>query len=172
MAKTLMKTLRLDQPASGFKQLIALVRNRHLGHIAREHMGLGELNMEIVIAEARGYLGRARAEYDLIVEDVFAGGEDGLDKPPGFPRPGLFLAASRLARGGLLVANTVHDGLETEDVLKERFRSVVRFEIADCTNEVYVATDERLSARDLRRAIASEPLLKPALELEHEAALR
>jgi hypothetical protein len=47
--------------------------------------------------------------------------------------------------------------------LAARYRSLVRVEIDDYDNRIFVASDGRLSAAGLRDAVAADPVLGPSL---------
>jgi SAM-dependent methyltransferase len=132
--------------------------------VSRSDMDLDDLDVEVVEAEALAFLEEHEPRYDLVVEDVFAGGEDGLGKPPGFPDPALHRAAERLRPGGVLVADAIREPMEARRLLSARFERVVEIELGECTNRVFVACDDAtLSAKQLRRRVAADPVLSGAL---------
>ena len=59
--------------------------------------------------------------------------------------------------------DTIHEALEVERLMADRFASVIRVSLFDCTNAVYVGTDRPLDARGLRGAIRRDPVLRDAL---------
>jgi spermidine synthase len=77
---------------------------------ARAHFDLDALGVDVRVCDARELLARERRLFDYIVEDVFVGTTRTLRKPAGWPRPMLDLAVGRLAPGGVLVVNTIHEG--------------------------------------------------------------
>ena len=76
---------------------------------AREHLDLDELAVDVIQEDALSFLQGDRGGYDAILEDVFVGEGDAVHKPGWLPRPGLELAAERLAPGGVLVSNTLDE---------------------------------------------------------------
>src|SRR5262249_32797974 len=76
---------------------------------ARRHFGLDALGVEVVLADAQAWLERARGRFDLVIEDVFTGRGRQVRKPVWLPRPGLGLAARRVAPGGILTINALDD---------------------------------------------------------------
>ncbi|MGF1465108.1 MAG: spermidine synthase [Sandaracinaceae bacterium] len=154
---------RLLRAAAPDLRLVGVEVDLDVIEVARRHMDLDALDVDVVAADAGAYLAASEERFDLILEDCFAGGEDGLEKPRGFPHPGLRAARARLSPGGVLVTDTIHEARETELLLRELFASVVRVEPADCTNQVLVGTDRPLDARALRRAVNADPTLRGAL---------
>jgi SAM-dependent methyltransferase len=131
--------------------------------LARRHLGLDALDVDVVVSDAGAYLARCRAHFDAVIEDVFVGGEATLRKPPGFPSPGLDRAAGRLTPGGVLASNTIDETDEVHGLLRRHFQRVVRIGVDGYDNRVLVATAGPLSGRGLRRAVAASPVLRPAL---------
>lgn len=77
---------------------------------AREHFNLDALGIDVRIADAREVLASERKHFDFIVDDVFVGTPRSLRKPDGWPHPVLDRALARLAPGGALAINTIHEG--------------------------------------------------------------
>lgn len=131
--------------------------------VARRHFGLDDLGVEVVVADAREFLGSTRRRFDAILEDVFIGSGDAVCKPAWLPQPGLALAARRLRPGGVLVSNALDEAAFVSFALRDLFPTVVRIEVRDYDNQVFVAGG--LSARALRARIFAEPTLRDALAL-------
>jgi len=130
---------------------------------ARRHLGLGELGVEVVVADAEAYLARARGRFDLVIEDVFVGSGRRVRKPDWLPEPGLELAARRVAPGGILATNSLDDFAESAAALARLFPARVAIAIDGWDNRILVAGSRALSARRLRAALAADPLLAPTL---------
>jgi SAM-dependent methyltransferase len=131
--------------------------------LARRHLGLDAVGVDVVLSDAAAYLARCRTRFDAVIEDVFVGGEATLRKPQGFPSPGLERAAGRLTPGGVLASNTLDETAEVQALLRSRFDRVVRIGVDGYDNRVLVAAAGRLSGQGLRRAVAASPVLRPAL---------
>ena len=129
------------------------------------HFGLDRLGLEIRSEDALDFLRRDERHFDYIAEDVFVGRGDAPHKPDWLPHPGLDLAAARLARGGLLVSNTLDEAPWVAAALARRFSGLLRIEVEDYDNRILVASDAPLSARGLRQQLTAEPLLKDSLEV-------
>lgn len=154
---------RLIRAAAPEARIVGVELDGAVVEAARAHFALDELALEVRVADARRFVAEDRGRYDLVLEDCFVGGEDGLTKPPWLPEPGLDEIAARLAPGGVLVCDAIHEATEIGAALAARFASVVRIELFDCVNQVFVATDRPLAARSFRRAVARDPVLADAL---------
>jgi len=124
---------------------------------ARRHFGLDALGLEIVRSDARAYLAHEDRRFDLVIDDVFVGRGYHVHKPSWLLEPGLRLAAGRLARGGLLVSNTIDETAVVAARLAARFPARVRVGIEGYDNRVLVAGPAGLDARRLRAAARAEP---------------
>jgi spermidine synthase len=144
-------------------RIIGVERSAEVVRAARRHLGLDRLGVEVVVADARSYLERARGSFDLVLEDVFVGSGDEVRKPEWLPRPGLALAARRVARGGLLATNTLDDAPDSARALAALFPARVRIAIEDWDNRILVGGPPGLDAPGLRAAIAADRLLTPTL---------
>jgi spermidine synthase len=129
---------------------------------ARAHLGLDALGVEVVVGDALAALRAGRSRFDLIVEDVFVGPVRTVRKPSGFPEPLLGLARRRLAPGGLIVCNTIHEGPEVASALRTHAPSLLAIHVRGHYNRILVA-GWRLDAATLRRAAAREPTLERSL---------
>lgn len=129
---------------------------------ARRWFDLDALGVEVVHADARDYLRRGSRRFDLILDDVFVGSGRSVHKPDWLPRPGLTLAARRLARGGLLASNGLDEASETVRVLRGLAPSLVEIRVAGFDNRILVA-GPRLDAARLRACAAGERLLRNTL---------
>lgn len=127
---------------------------------AREHFDLDALKLDLVVEDALEYLRKDGPRFDLILEDVFVGVGRSVHKPGWLPEPGHQLALARLAPGGLLVSNTLDEAAEITRSMHELFPGVLRIEVDEYENVIVVGGPRGLSALDLRRAVAGDPVLK------------
>lgn len=155
---------RLLRAVAPDARIVGVERDPNVVAAARAHLDLDDLALDVRVADARRVVCDEDALYDLVIEDCFVGGEEGLTKPRWLPEPGIEEIAARLAPGGVLGCDAIHEAGEIGAALSARFRSVVRVELDDCANKVFVATDRRLTARPLRAAVARHPLLSGALD--------
>lgn len=131
---------------------------------ARDHLGLDAMGIEVVLGDARRFLATDRRRYDLVVEDAFVGSVRTIRKPEGFPEPLLTAARRRLAPGGLLCCNTIHEGPEVAAALRSHARELLAIHVRGHWNRILVA-GPRLDARALRRAASRAPVLAESLPL-------
>lgn len=131
---------------------------------ARRHFDLDALGVEVVCGDAQRYLAESRRHFDLVIEDVFIGGEASIRKPLWLPDEGLVRAARRLQPGGVLVSNTIDETSEVARVLRKLLPTTLRIGVRDYDNRILVAGPRGLDARALRSAVASQPVLAPSLE--------
>lgn len=155
--------VRLLRAVAPDARIVGVEIDEAVVQVARSHFDLDALHVEVRLGDARPWLAQERAAYDLVVEDTFVGGDGGLSKAEWLPEPGIDEIRARLAPNGVLVCNVIHEIDEYEVVLKNRFSSVVRVELNDCVNHVYVATDGRLAARAFRSVVKRHPLLRGAV---------
>jgi spermidine synthase len=144
--------------------IVGVERSREVLRAARRHLDLDSLGVEVVCDDARAWLTRTRRSFDVVVEDVFVGRGRSVHKPDWLPRPGLSLAARRLAPGGLLVSNTIDEYASVARELSRLFPRTLRIDVEDYDNRVVVAGPRALSARSLRSALDSDPILSPTTQ--------
>jgi spermidine synthase len=144
-------------------RIVGVERSAEVVRAARRHLGLDALGLEVTVADARAYLERARDRFDLVLEDVFEGSGRSVRKPAWLPRPGLVLAARRVAPRGLLAINALDDAPRSARALASLFPARVRIAIHGWDNRILVGGPAGLDAASLRAAIAAAPLLAPTL---------
>lgn len=138
--------------------IVGVERDRAVVAAARRHFGLDALGVEVVRGDALVLLARERRRFDLVIEDCFVGAGRAERKPPGFPLPGLALAARRLAAGGVLAVNTLDETAPVARALAELLPHRLELRIAGYDNRVLAASARPLEARALRAALARAPL--------------
>lgn len=149
-------------------EIVGVELDRDVVRLAREHFDLDALDVKIEIADALGWLERlerTKGQFDAILEDVFIGAGDDVHKPDWIPDPAHALARKRLARGGVLVSNTLDEHARVARAMRAHFGGVVSIEVEDYDNRVLVAGDARLSGTGLRRAVAASPVLADSLPI-------
>ena len=130
---------------------------------AREHFDLDEIGVQIVESDARRYLGRTRRQFDAILEDVFVGTARTIRKPDWLPTPGLARATRNLARGGILVSNTLDETAAVATEMRRLFPATLGVEIEEYDNRVVVGGPSVISGRLLRAAVAHDRVLSSTL---------
>ena len=131
--------------------------------LARRWFDLDALRVETVVADARAFVARTRARYDVVLEDCFVGPERELAKPAGMPEPLLGRVAARLRPGGVVVSNTLDEHRAVAAALRAHFPRLVEIGIAGYDNRVLVGGPAGLGGAMLRRAVAQSPVLAPTL---------
>lgn len=76
-----------------------------LVELARQHMHLDELGVEVHIADAYQWAAECTERYDVIVDDCYLAGEDDVFRPEKKPGRGVEVFSTLLAPGGLLLSN-------------------------------------------------------------------
>jgi predicted O-methyltransferase YrrM len=148
-------------------EIVGVEMDPEVVRLAREHLDLDALGVKIEIADARRWLERATGRFDVILEDVFVGHGDAVHKPDWITEPGHRLARRLLARGGLLVTNTLDEHGHVARALRRAFPSLVSITVEDYDNRVLVAGPEGLTGRALRRRVAESPVFTDSLDILH-----
>lgn len=154
---------RLVRAVSPRARIVGVERSAEVIRAARRWFDLDALGMEVVCDDARHFLGRSRAHFDVVIEDVFVGTERTVRKPAWLLEGGLPLAARRLRRGGVLVVNSIDETPEVVAAMRPLFPSLVRIDVADYDNRVVVGGPRGLTGRSLRSAVGAHPLLRETL---------
>lgn len=131
--------------------------------LAREHLDLDSLGLDVRIGDARDLIRSERTAYDVILEDVFVGSGRSAFKPEGLPQPLLDRAKARLRPGGVLVSNALDEAASVRQAMTGLFSNTVEVGLLDFDNRIYVGSDAPLSARGLRGAIANDAVLAETL---------
>ena len=140
--------------------------DREVVRLARAHLDLDRLGVEVEIADARCWLETAdpaSGRYDVILEDVFIGRGDDVHKPDWIPEPAHERATDLLAPGGLLVSNTLDEHARVARGLRKRLPALVEITVEDYDNRVLVAGPEGLTGAALRGRVAGSPVLAESL---------
>jgi len=159
---------RLARALAPEAEILGIEVDREVVKLAREHLDLDALDIQVEIADAFEWLKtapRSRGRYDVIVEDIFIGEGDDVHKPVWIPEPAHRLARNRLAEGGLLVSNTLDERERIVQAMRDAFPKVVSIETEDYDNSVLVGGGEGLGGRALRARVAADPILRESLSI-------
>lgn len=123
--------------------------------LAREHMALDQLDIEIHTTDAYPWLEQNRAKFDVVFDDIYLAGKTDVFRPQAW-NPELLVHLRRaVAPGGLLAVNLVtgvgHRKMQslTRRILCNTFRCVKSLTTPAGMNEVLVAGDVVASRRQL-----------------------
>lgn len=146
-------------------RIVGVEKDRAVVRAARRHFGLDALGVEVVVGDARSVLERERRRFDVVIEDVFVGVTQHLRKPEGFPEPGLALAWKRVAQGGVLISNTIHEGPAVARALRALVgpAAVVCVQVVEYHNRIMAAGPAEVRRARLRDALARSGLFAKAL---------
>ena len=123
--------------------------------LAREHMGLDELGIEVHTADAYQWLEKNRRKFDVVIDDIYLAGKTDVFRPRAW-NPHLLVQLRRaVAPGGLLAVNLVtgpgHREMQslTRRVLRDAFPVVRSLRTQEGMNEVLVAGESVATRRQL-----------------------
>lgn len=120
--------------------------------LAKRHLGLKNLDIELVVDDALRYLTRERRKFDLIVEDLFIGRSQSVRKPPGLLDEGYRLIAKRLRPGGFVSSNTIHEGPAVARAMQP-LGNLLSLEVRGHWNRILVCGRRVPGASELRRLL-------------------
>jgi len=109
------------------------------------------------------YLRRTRRFFDAVLEDVFVGTTRSIRKPDWLPTPGLAQAAQRVARGGILVSNTIDETADVAAEMRRLYPATLGVEIEDYDNRIVVGGPAVINGRMLRAAVGNDRTLSATL---------
>ncbi len=126
-------------------RLTAVDIDPEIVELAREHMDLDALGIEVVIGDAYPWLEKNRRSFDVVIDDIYLAGKTDVFRPRAWDSGLLDHLSRAVAPGGVLAVNLVtgagHRTMQslTRRVLKERFPVVRSLKSAEAMNEVLVA---------------------------------
>lgn len=118
--------------------------------LAREHMHLDELGVEIVVADAYAWAGRSRRRFDVVIDDCYLAGAVDVYRPQTRVAWGVELLEGLRCPGGLLLTNLItgsgHRRMQsrTRSAFKRCFDRVRSVSTPECLNETLVGGDDVL----------------------------
>ena len=138
-------------------RLTAIDIDPEIVDLAREHMDLDALGIEVIVADAYPWLEGNRRSFDVVIDDIYLAGKTDVFRPRAWD--GRLMAHLRraMAPGGVLAVNLVtgagHRAMQshTRRVLRQAFPVVRTLKSAEAMNEMlvagdFVATNRRLAA--------------------------
>jgi spermidine synthase len=135
--------------------LTAIDIDAEIIELARDHMDLDELGIEVVTADAYAWLKKNKRKFDIVFDDIYLAGKTDVFRPRVW-NPELMVHLRRaVAPGGLLAVNLVtgagHRTMQsqTRRILCGEFPRVRSLRTAEGMNEVLVAGEAVATGRQL-----------------------
>lgn len=128
--------------------------------LARDHMQLDELNIEIHPVDAYAWLAANERKFDVVIDDIYLAGETDVFRPQAWDPELLVHLRRAIAPGGLLAVNLVtgpgHRKMQsmTRKILCDSFPQVRSLTTAAGMNELLVA-GEVVSTKRLLKSYSS-----------------
>ncbi len=136
-------------------RLAAIDIDSEIIDLAREHMDLDSLGIEVILGDAYGWLAKNRRTFDVVIDDIYLAGKTDVFRPRVWDAALLDHMKRAVAPGGVLGVNLVtgagHRGMQslTRRILREQFPVVRTIRSANAMNEVLVAGDSVATGRRL-----------------------
>ena len=136
--------------------LTAVEIDREILGLATRHMGLGELDARVHVADARDWLARNRRTFDVVIDDCYLAGPEDVFRPHAGDRTVRKDLLRAVAPGGLLVVNLVtgagHRRLQSDyrKWFRANFTRTRGITAPDTQNEILVGGDEVAAAARLK----------------------
>ncbi|MAG30607.1 MAG: hypothetical protein CL908_06915 [Deltaproteobacteria bacterium] len=163
---------RLARALAPGAEIVGVELDPEVVRLARAHLDLDALDIRVEIADALSWLEEAhldrqkgRGRFDAVLEDVFIGHGDDVYKPDWIPEPAHEMARACLARGGVLVSNTLDDYARVARAMRKEFEGIVAIGVEDYDNRVLVAGSGGLTGASLRECVSKSPLLRESLPI-------
>ncbi len=115
--------------------------------LARRHMQLDKIGVEVVVADAYEWAAGSRRHFDIVIDDCYLTGAEDVFRPQTRAGWGVDLLAERLRPGGLLLTNLItgsgHRRMQsrTRAAFKRRFDGVRSVITPESMNETLVGGD-------------------------------
>lgn len=128
-------------------QLTAIDIDEEIVTLARMHMDLDALGIEIILSDAYPWLAANRRTFDVVIDDIYLAGKTDVFRPKAWDSALLENLRRAVASGGALAVNLVtgkgHRSMQSlaRRVLTRNFPAVRSIKSPEAMNEVLVAGD-------------------------------
>jgi spermidine synthase len=139
--------------------IVGVEHDRAVVEVARRELGIDALGVELVIDDALAFLARERRTFDVVVEDLIVGPVRSVRRSPAL-LDRYELVRRRVARGGVLVLNTIHDTPRMVRLLARAPGTIVKIGVKGYYNDILAWGPPTLAAHTLRGAVRRHPLLR------------
>ncbi len=125
--------------------------------LARGHMGLDELGIEVMIGDAYVWLAKNRRKFDVVFDDIYLAGKTDVFRPQVWNPDLMVHLKNAMAPGGLLAVNLVTGAghrvmqSQTRRILSGAFPVVRSLRTPEGMNEVLVAGEAVATVRQLEK---------------------
>ncbi len=136
-------------------KLTAIDIDPEIVDLARKHMELESLGIEVIIGDAYTWLEKNKRKFDVVFDDIYLAGKTDVFRPQAWNPKLMVHLRKAMAPGGLLAVNLVtgagHRTMQslTRKILSEGFPVVRSLRTAEGMNEVLVAGEAVATARQL-----------------------
>jgi spermidine synthase len=126
-------------------RLTAVEIDAEIIELAREHMELDALGIEVITTDAYPWLAKNRREFDVVIDDIYLAGKTDVFRPREWDPALLDHLRRAVAPGGVLAVNLVtgkgHRAMQsaTRRILSDAFPVVRSLTTAEGMNEILVA---------------------------------
>ena len=137
-------------------ELVAVDIDAEIVELARRHMELDALGIEVIHADAYVWLAKNRRKFDVVIDDIYLAGKTDVFRPQSWDGELMGHLRRAIAPGGVLAVNLVtgvgHRAMQvaTRRVLREEFDEVRAIKSEEAMNEVLVAGGGVAGLRRLR----------------------
>jgi spermidine synthase len=127
--------------------LVAVDIDAEIVDLARKHMHLDALGIEVIHADAYAWLAKNRRKFDVVIDDIYLAGKTDVFRPQAWDEKLIGHLRRAMAPGGVLAVNLVtgvgHRAMQvaTRRVLRTEFEELRSVRSEEAMNEVLVAGD-------------------------------
>lgn len=136
-------------------KLTAIDIDAEIVGLAREHMDLDALGIEVILTDAYPWLAKNRRKFDVVFDDIYLAGKTDVFRPKAWDSGLMDHLKRAVAPGGLLAVNLVtgagHRKMQslTRSILRESFPHVRSLTTPEGMNEVLVAGENVATRKQL-----------------------